>query len=295
MHRGRVLASKCVRADRFYAQTFTVFHSLQSIAASQLHDEVPLDANMPSVQTMQYYSRIGELYSDEIHQYFTALESSGDPVEHLRHVQSLHTIFRLAQVLYFSQDGSGMGVVGEEILHWLNAHDVAPTTEQGHQIAQTAPPHEHPEYWDYLLRCVLRGFYATAATVLQSYALSSQSATLRGIAAETAQLLQNTPRSTAHAAEQSFQAAHRSWLAAVRALLSSTQHKMDAVQNELGAADEVRLELEAQFRCLLELLAGVPERVLEFSEDWKEAVAAWGTLVQPMLKRDDLPCVYANQ
>lgn len=278
-------------ANLFYAQTFTVFHSLQSIAASQLRDEAPLDAGTPSVQTMQYYSRIGALYSDEIHLYFSALEQADDPVEHLRHIQSLHTIFRLVQILYFPSDGSGMSVVGEELLHWLNAHDVAPTTEQGHQIAQTAPPHEHPEYWDYLFRCVLRGFFSTAATVLQSYALSSESPTLRGIAADTAQLLHTAPRSTAFAAEQSFQAAHRSWLASVRALIGSTQHKMDAVQSELGENDELRLELEAQFRCLLELLAGVPERVLEFSEDWKEAVAAWGTLVQPHLKRDDLPDV----
>ncbi|WFD36799.1 hypothetical protein MCUN1_003689 [Malassezia cuniculi] len=274
---------------KFYAQTFTVFHSLQSIAASQLHDDGALDGGAPSVQSMQYFSRIGALYSDEIHQYFSALESQGDPVEHLRHIQTLHTIFRLAQVLYFPPDGSGMGVVGEELLHWLNAHDVAPTTEQGHQIAQTSPPHEHPEYWDYVFRCVLRGFYSTAATVLQSYALSSESSTLRALAADTAQLLQSAPRSTAHATEQSFQSAHRSWLASVRALLSSVQHKMDTIQTELRSNDELRLELEAQFRCLLELLAGVPERVLEFSEDWKEAVAAWVTLVQPLLKRDDLP------
>jgi len=69
---------------------------------------------------------------------------------------------------------------------------------------------------------------------------------------------------------------------------------MDAVESELHQASmpsssDVRLELEAQFRCLYELLCGVEDRVLEFAEDWKEALCAWGMLVSPSMKRDDVP------
>lgn len=197
-------------------------------------------------------------------------------------------IFHLAQILYVPEDGSGLGVVGEELLHWLNAHDVAPTTEQGQQIAETLPPYNHPDYWDYVLRCVLRGFHGTAATVLQAYVDSSSSPTLRSIAAESVHMLKTVPRSTAFATEQAFLSAHRHWHTSVRVFLSSFKRKMDAVEAEIKSSDE-RLELEAQFRCLYELLCGVEDRVLEFAEDWKEAISAWATLVMPAMKRDDVP------
>lgn len=245
---------------------------------------------------MQYYYRIGTLYCEAIQEYLTSLEPQQceEESEYERHVQDLHMIFHLARVLYVPEDGSGMGVVGEELLHWLNAHDVAPTTEQGQQIAQTIPSHQHPDYWDYVLRCVLRGFYGTAATVLQSYIDTQESPTLQSIAAETVHMLQTVPRSTAFSTEQSFLSAHRHWHTSLRIFLSGIQRKMDLVESELKQASmpsssDVRLELEAQFRCLYELLCGVEDRVLEFAEDWKEALCAWGMLVMPAMKRDDVP------
>ena len=172
----------------------------------------------------------------------------------------------------------------------------APTTEQGQQIAQTSPSYDHPEFWDYLFRCVLRGFYTTAATVLQSYHAPGVSPPLQNIASETSQILKSLPRSTGYATEPAFFSAHRHWHTSVRVFLSGLQRKMNAVQSELTSighehAEEERLELEAQFRCLLELLCGVQDRILEFSENWVEALCAWGTLVQPAMKRDDLPYV----
>lgn len=176
------------------------------------------------------------------------------------------------------------------------ATHAAPTTEQGQQIAQTSPSYDHPEFWDYLFRCVLRGFYTTAATVLQSYHAPGVSPTLQNIASETSQILKSLPRSTGYTTEPAFFSAHRHWHTSVRVFLSGLQRKMNAVQSELTSsghehAEEERLELEAQFRCLLELLCGVQDRILEFSENWVEALCAWGTLVQPAMKRDDLPYV----
>ncbi|KAI3627540.1 hypothetical protein CBS14141_001541 [Malassezia furfur] len=265
---------------QFYTQSFTIFTSLQSIAASQQQEDRGEDtaawlAAGPSVQTMQYYYRIGTLYCDTLQTYIDALDAdASSDAEYLKHIQTLQTIFHLAQVLYFPEDGRGMGVLGEELLHWLNAHDV--------------------EFWDYLFRCVLRGFYTTAATVLQSYHAPGVSPTLQNIASETSQILKSLPRSTGYATEPAFFSAHRHWHTSVRVFLSGLQRKMNAVQSELTSighehAEEERLELEAQFRCLLELLCGVQDRILEFSENWVEALCAWGTLVQPAMKRDDLP------
>jgi nuclear pore complex protein Nup85 len=67
---------------------------------------------------------------------------------------------------------------------------------------------------------------------------------------------------------------------------------MDDAEAELGGnedAEDQRLEYEAQFRCLLQLVAGERQRVFEACEDWREALGAWGTLVQPTMRRDDVP------
>lgn len=115
---------------QFYTQSFTIFTSLQSIAASQQQEDRGEDtaawlAAGPSVQTMQYYYRIGTLYCDTLQTYIDALDAdASSDAEYLKHIQTLQTIFHLAQVLYFPEDGRGMGVLGEELLHWLNAHDV---------------------------------------------------------------------------------------------------------------------------------------------------------------------------
>lgn len=131
---------------------------------------------------------------------------------------------------------------------------------------------------------------------MQSYTIPGTPSALQSIATETAQILRTLPRSTGYTTEQAFFSAHRNWHTSVRVFLSGLQRKMDQVQKELEAQDrehpeEERLELEAQFRCLLELLCGVQDRILEFSETWTEAVSAWGTLVQPAMKRDDVPYV----
>ena len=115
---------------QFYTQSFTIFTSLQSIAASQQQEDRGEDtaawlAAGPSVQTMQYYYRIGTLYCDTLQTYIDALDAdASSDAEYLKHIQTLQTIFHLAQVLYFPEDGRGMGVLGEELLHWLNARDV---------------------------------------------------------------------------------------------------------------------------------------------------------------------------
>lgn len=105
-------------------------------------------------------------------------------------------------------------------------------------------------------------------------------------------LLSSLPRSSAHTTEASFSSARRAWLGSVRALLARVEGEMDEAEADFGEGDEaaeLRLEFEAQFRCLLELAAGVKERVFEACEDWIEALGAWGTLVQPTLRRDDVP------
>lgn len=284
-----------------YTQTYTIFTSLQRIHQEALlrdraaHGSASTSV-LPSAETVQYYNRISEHYARAIQDYLESLQLDDAVEEASFHTwRDAQTILRLAEVLYYPKDGRGVSVVGEELLHWLNSFDVAPTTEEGQEIAESAVPHEHPSYWDYVLRCVLRGFHTSAASVLKSLD-SHESSIIRRVAQKTAKLLSTLPRSTNYAMEHEFVAAHRSWIGSVRKLISGLEQEMDEMEAEAGNTDEVedeRLEYEAQFRCLLELMAGVKDRIFEACEDWREALGAWGTLVHPTLKRDDVPTTAA--
>ena len=284
-----------------YTQTYTIFTSLQRIHQEALLSDrvskgIPGSSVLPSTETIQYYNRISEHYARAIQDYLERiqLDDDLDPAQ-FQTWRDAQTILRLAEVLYYPKDGRGISVVGEELLHWLNSFDVAPTTEEGQEIAESAVPHEHPSYWDYVLRCVLRGFHTSAASVLKSLD-SHSSPVIRRVAQKSAKLLSTLPRSTRFSMEHEFVAAHRSWLASVRKLISGLENEMDEMEAQAGNTEEVedeRLEYEAQFRCLLELMAGVKDRIFEACEDWREALGAWGTLVHPTLKRDDVPTTAA--
>ncbi|UZJ56047.1 hypothetical protein CBS101457_005367 [Exobasidium rhododendri] len=296
------------------AETFTIFSSLQKIASDEavrqktalLHSRSSISSLLPSVQTLQYYRRISGLYRDALKRYVQTFESVEIVSENLEEEADLelshwlHTILHFLETIYIPADGRGTGVVGEEILHWLNSFDFAPQTEQGQEIAQSEVPHQHPDYWSYIFRCVIRGFHSTASSLLSSLANTHSSPKLQNITQRASKLLSSMPRSTSFGLEHDFISAHRKWLSQVRSLLSGLERDMDEMEKELqddseGAyksADEIedeRLAFEAQFRCLLEVMAGVQERVFEACDDWREALGAWGVFVQPALKRDDVP------
>lgn len=48
-------------------------------------------------------------------------------------------------------------------------------------------------------------------------------------------------------------------------------------------------EWEECFRGVIEIMEGKEARVLAEAADWREALGAWGVLVNPGLRRDDLP------
>lgn len=49
--------------------------------------------------------------------------------------------------------------------------------------------------------------------------------------------------------------------------------------------------MEKDLRLLIELMEGNKEKVLEQSETWREALGAWGLLVQVDMSRDEVPYV----
>lgn len=214
-------------------------------------------------------------------------------------------ILTLAQTLYLSTNLTYLqhgeeGVVGEELLHWLNQHDLAITTEQGREIADVAEPYLHPSYWDYILRCTLRGFHATTSSLLASL-LTLPSEAIKTLVGRITALVDHIPRSVHFKTELQFKSARREFHLKLVGVLAELEAVMDEVQDEFTAsyaaesdaegrdpeeeAEDLRLSLEAGLRVFLEVLVGNRERVVEAAEDWREALCAWGTLVDIGLKR----------
>lgn len=114
------------------AESFTIFSSLQKIAADEalrqqqatMHSRSSISSLLPAVQTLQYYRRIAGLYRDALKRYTLSLEAADSASESdFELSQWLHTILHLTETIYLPADGRGAGVVGEEILHWLNSFD----------------------------------------------------------------------------------------------------------------------------------------------------------------------------
>lgn len=81
------------------------------------------------------------------------------------------------------------------------------------------------------------------------------------------------------------------WLAKFRAELAtfiggrSHGHWLD----EDGSSGRSKwAEWDDGFRSVVELMEGKKERVLEEAQSWREAMGAWGVLVDVSLRRDDL-------
>lgn len=265
----------------------------------------------PSSGHLPYYTRLFNLVvqsNRDLLAELVELQDEDSPSPAASHLNShLLPIMTLAQTLYISPsaiDGqhAGEGIIGEELLHWLNSHDLAPTTEQGQEIASSSEPYLHPAYWDYILRCTLRGFHSTASTLLATL-LGLPSQALQDVVTRLRSLVDAVPRSMNFKTEIQFKSARREFILQLNGVLSGLETVMDEAQEELKEsyaadtgdeeqaeedAEDTRLSLEAGLRVFLEVLAGNRERVVEAAEDWKEALAAWATLVDVGLKRDGM-------
>jgi len=82
----------------------------------------------PSVEVQRYINRIAKLYQATIlkqieHVQQDATLDDEAKLDELQHLASLHAVLSLTEILYLPADGRGDGVVGEEVLDWLNTID----------------------------------------------------------------------------------------------------------------------------------------------------------------------------
>lgn len=163
---------------------------------------------------------------------------------------------------------------------------------------QTRDPWDHPSFWPYITRCLLRGFHLPASSFLRTLSNHSHPpiSKLASLLSTHLSLFPRSHNTTAYPLDHQFLTAHRSWLSKFRAELAAfiggrAKGKWLDVPGGGSEGAGSWNDWEEDFRVVVELMEGKSERVLAESADWREAVGAWGVLVDVGLRRDDLPSV----
>ncbi|GAA5910172.1 hypothetical protein JCM6882_001763, partial [Rhodosporidiobolus microsporus] len=289
---------------QFISDTYTVWASLQKIV-EEYESTAPTSGfrigrsvpEPPPPEQVQYYGRVCGLYRETIAKQLPVVKADPNLTPQakaatLSHYATMHGILALAQILYFPSDGRGEGLVGEELLDWVNTIDRAPSAEEGAELSQLSTPWDSPTFFPYLTRCLLRGHLSSASALLSLLSTTHPSPFLQKAAGHFATLVSTYPRSPSFRTEPAFLSALRAWksnlAASTKALTALFSPSSSSTDPALDADD--RAEWVTFLSSLLDILSGRSASLLDQSDDWREALAAWGLWVNPgSLRREDLP------
>ncbi|GAA5887149.1 hypothetical protein JCM5296_001611 [Sporobolomyces johnsonii] len=293
----------------FIAHTYTLFASLQKIVHDYEAEANADPANFlrahasnvpqpPEPEQVQYYARVSRLYRQAIVKQLPLIEanpslSPSAKAHALEHHATMHAVLALAEILYLPADGRGEGVVGEELLDWVNTVDRAPSAEEGTALLASPAPWQDPNFFPYLTRCILRGHLASSSALLALLVSQHPSAPVQSLAKLCAELIDTYPRSTAFKTEQAFRVALKGFQTTLVAAHKTAEKLFAALSTDptLDDDDDERADFSSSFRTLLSLLSGDQPTVLEASDSWFEALAAHCVWANPTATREDLPRV----
>ncbi|CAK9784044.1 hypothetical protein CC85DRAFT_281930 [Cutaneotrichosporon oleaginosum] len=290
--------------EDFYSSTCTVFTNLQQIIASAIRLPEPdaasgvwdtdghlvaLDGVVgpPRAETIVHMRKIVEMYLQDIDR----IRCSVDVADDIKFTFSaMHGILNLMRILYLPADGRGQTLLGEELLDWVNESSPAAINDDGNEIMGTPHPWDNPMFWPFLNRCVLRGLFSTVAQFLNTLSDHPHPPIVK-LGATLSQYASSFPRSENYREDHIYLSEHKKWLVRLRSDVDSITGGRNR-SNWLGAdASREWSGWEENIKSLVELMEGKPDRVLAEANDWREAIGAWGLLVEVWLRRDDLPDV----
>jgi nuclear pore complex protein Nup85 len=212
------------------------------------------------------------------------------PATYPTYVNILETL-QLVQTVYAPHGGQIDGLVGEQLLQWLNTSHTVPATAELLRLSALPEPWSDPDFWPTLNKCVLRGLSASALGFLRRVASSHPSPVLRAFVRDSlVPVLEAHPRSSEFQREAGFIVAHARW----RERVAEVREAFDqAVEGDPGEGDE-----DEWSRWVDELLgvlegdAGVVfalcSEAVEDGWGFREAVGVWGVWVDVGLKRTQL-------
>ncbi|BEI79576.1 hypothetical protein CcaverHIS002_0101050 [Cutaneotrichosporon cavernicola] len=295
--------------EDFFSSTCTVFTNLQQIIASAIRLPAPgagsgvwdtegnlvaLDGVLgpPAPETIVHMRKIVEMYLQDIDRIRHADDIADDTKLTFN---DMYGIFNLVRILYLPADGRGQTLLGEELLDWVNQSSPAAINDDGNEIMNTQHPWNNPMFWPFLNRCVLRGFFPTVAQFLNTLS-NHPHPPISKLAAIVSQYASSFPRSENFREDHAFLTEHKKWLVRFRSDVDTITGGRSR-SNWLGTDSHGDLEWsgwEESFKSLVELMEGKGDRVLAEANDWREAIGAWGVLVDVWLRRDDLPGAIAR-
>lgn len=197
-----------------------------------------------------------------------------DEYEKNLHLQIL-MVWNLFKIMNFTADTTYP--VAEELMHWIHVHEPSPPNEDGLAIANHSKSHEHPKYWAYLCKCVLRGLDFQAKCLLQTQLDDSALEEDHSAIQEVHHLIDTHPRMDRRRSLQEFHATYRRWLTSVRHALVNLRFSSQS--------------REQNFLIILYILNGNDQAIFDQSDSVWEALAAFVLWGQPTLDRSELSVV----
>ncbi|QRV74335.1 nuclear pore complex protein Nup85 [Ceratobasidium sp. AG-Ba] len=274
----------------FYCDTYLTFTTIQNIAKSLTNDNTT--QLLPDAQITSYYSRSIEQYINDAKKQLASLASQDPlPSTYSTYVSILETL-QLVQTVYAPPGGQVDGLVGEQLLQWLNTSHSVPATAELLRLSALPEPWSDPDFWPTLNKCVLRGLSTSALGFLRRVAANHPSSSLRAlIHDEIVPVLEIHPRSSEFQRESAFVAAHARWRERVAGVRTAYDK---AVDGDAGG-DEDEDEWPRWIDELLGVLEGdagvvfaLCNEAVEDGWGFREAIGVWGVWIDVGLKRTQL-------
>ncbi|KAH7327689.1 Nup85 nucleoporin-domain-containing protein [Rhizoctonia solani] len=273
----------------FYCDTYLTFTTIQNIAKSLKNDSAT--HLLSEEQIINYYSRSIEQYINDAKKQITSLASQDPlPSTYPTYVSILETL-QLVQTIYAPHGGQINGLIGEQLLQWLNTSHTVPATAELIRLSALPEPWSDPDFWPTLNKCIIRGLSTSALGFLRRVGSNHPSATLRTFIRDSlVPVLETHPRSSEFQRESGFLTAHSRWRERVVEVRVAFDKAVDADSGE-GDEDEWSRWVD-ELLGVLEGDAGVVfalcNEAVEDGWGFREVIGIWGVWVDVGLKRTQL-------
>ncbi|KDN40916.1 hypothetical protein RSAG8_07784, partial [Rhizoctonia solani AG-8 WAC10335] len=273
----------------FYCDTYLTFTTIQNVAKSLKNDSAT--HLLSEEQITNYYSRSIEQYINDAKKQITSLASQDPlPSTYPTYVNILETL-QLVQTIYAPHGGQINGLIGEQLLQWLNTSHTVPATAELIRLSALPEPWSDPDFWPTLNKCVLRGLSTSALGFLRRVGSNHPSITLRAFIRDSlVPVLETHPRSTEFQRESGFLTAYSRWRERVAEVRVAFDKAVDADPGE-GDEDEWSRWVD-ELLGVLEGDSGVVfalcNEAVEDGWGFREVIGVWGVWVDVGLKRTQL-------
>ncbi|CCG82715.1 Nucleoporin nup85 [Taphrina deformans PYCC 5710] len=261
------------QASQSYNGEFSTEKTDLTLRLSEIYEDVQVTYNdNPDADLIDMVVKASTSYIERLDELMVVLtgtlESRGlnDEDEQLRStlIDSL-IVWRCAQAIYLAPRDS---LLCDGLMSWVNSYDPKPSDEEGQDIMTAKNPFQHPGFWDYLSKGIVRGLFEMVSSCLSSSGLSNVDAATNRAIHDLCLLLKTYPRTSQYLGKPAdFRDRHRIWRA-----------KAAKAAKEIHIPDP---EISSAFRQLYELLKGDKDALYRQCETWQECLAALALLYDP--------------